>query len=152
MRLVSKILVQSLAILALSAALALAANTARKDPLPASPQPQKSSVQLDGQEIGVKDAAMLFITGRAVFLDARSAFEFAQGHIQVGVSQALTLPESAVVLRDGSSFVFEIQAEDRVAQRKVETGRRGEGRVEILSGLSAGERVAVDPLAAARSR
>lgn len=86
MRLASKILVQSLAILTLSAVLALAANTARKDPLPASPQPPKSSVQLDGQEIGVKDAAMLFITGRAVFLDARSGFEFAQGHIQGAIN------------------------------------------------------------------
>jgi HlyD family secretion protein len=66
---------------------------------------------------------------------------FAQGQIRVGASQALTLPESAVVLRDGSSFVFEIQAEDRVAQRKVETGRRGEGRVEILSGLETAARV-----------
>ncbi len=66
---------------------------------------------------------------------------FAQGQIRVGASQALTLPESAVVLRDGSSFVFEIQAEDRVAQRKVETGRRGEGRVEILSGLDTTARI-----------
>lgn len=86
MRLVPKILVQSLAILALSAVLAVAANTARKDPLPASPQPPKSSVQLEGQEISVKDAAMLFITNRAVFLDARSAFEYAQGHIQGAIS------------------------------------------------------------------
>ncbi len=66
---------------------------------------------------------------------------FAQGHIRLGTSQALTLPESAVVLRDGSSFVFEVQDADRVAQRKVETGRRGEGRVEILSGLDATARV-----------
>ena len=86
MRLVSKILVQSVAILALSAVFALAANTARKDGLPASPQPQKSAVQLEGQEIAIKDAAMLFITGRAVFLDARSGFEYAQGHIQGAIS------------------------------------------------------------------
>ncbi|MFZ1538415.1 MAG: efflux RND transporter periplasmic adaptor subunit [Chromatiaceae bacterium] len=66
---------------------------------------------------------------------------FAQGHIRLGTSQALTLPESAVVLRDGSSFVFEVQDADRVAQHKVETGRRGEGRVEILSGLDATARV-----------
>ena len=66
---------------------------------------------------------------------------FAQGHIRVGASQALTLPESAVVLRDGSSFVFEVRDEDRVAQRKVETGRRGEGRVEILSGLDTVARI-----------
>ncbi|MFZ1575495.1 MAG: efflux RND transporter periplasmic adaptor subunit [Chromatiaceae bacterium] len=66
---------------------------------------------------------------------------FAQGHIRVGAGQALTLPESAVVLRDGSSFVFEVRDEDRVAQRKVETGRRGEGRVEILSGLDTAARI-----------
>jgi HlyD family secretion protein len=66
---------------------------------------------------------------------------FAQGHIRVGASQAMTLPESAVVLRDGSSYVFEVLSADRVAQRKVETGRRGDGRVEILSGLETSARV-----------
>ncbi|WP_295443366.1 efflux RND transporter periplasmic adaptor subunit [uncultured Thiodictyon sp.] len=66
---------------------------------------------------------------------------FAQGTIRVGASQALTLPESSVVLRDGSSFVFEVLADDRVAQRKVETGRRAAGQVEILSGLNSAARV-----------
>ncbi len=66
---------------------------------------------------------------------------FAQGRIRLGVGQAVTLPESALVLRDGSSYVFEVQEEERVAERKVETGRRGEGRVEILSGLDATARV-----------
>ncbi len=66
---------------------------------------------------------------------------FAQGRIRLGVGQAMTLPESALVLRDGSSYVFEVQEEERVAERKVETGRRGEGRVEILSGLDATARV-----------
>ena len=66
---------------------------------------------------------------------------FAQGEIRIGASQALTLPESAVVLRDGSSFVFEVLTGDRVAQRKVETGRRGNGRVEVLSGLDTAARV-----------
>lgn len=62
---------------------------------------------------------------------------FAQGTIRVGAGEALTLPESAVVLRDGSSYVFEVLAGNRIAQRKVETGRRAEGRVEVLSGLDA---------------
>ncbi|WP_295391496.1 efflux RND transporter periplasmic adaptor subunit [uncultured Thiodictyon sp.] len=66
---------------------------------------------------------------------------FAQGTIRLGASPALTLPESAVVLRDGSSFVFEVLADERVAQRKVETGRRTAGQVEILSGLDAAARV-----------
>ena len=66
---------------------------------------------------------------------------FAQGSIRLGDSPALTLPESAVVLRDGSSFVFEVLPDERVAQRKVETGRRAAGQVEILSGLDAAARV-----------
>ncbi len=36
---------------------------------------------------------------------------FAQGGIRVGESQALTLPESAVVLRDGNSYCFEVLAD-----------------------------------------
>lgn len=66
---------------------------------------------------------------------------FARGRILVGTSPAVSLPEAAVVLRDGSSFVFEVQAGDRVAQRKVHTGRRDQGRVEILSGLEAEARI-----------
>jgi HlyD family secretion protein len=66
---------------------------------------------------------------------------FAQGTIRLGASRALTLPESAVVLRDGSSFVFEVLPDDHVAQRKVETGRRANGQVEILAGLNSAARV-----------
>ena len=91
---------------------------------------------------------------------------FAQGTIRVGAGEALTLPESAVVLRDGSSYVFEVLAGDRIAQRKVETGRRAAGRVEVLSGLDAqarvvesggaflndGDLVRVEPLAVPGSR
>ncbi|HYN76175.1 MAG TPA: efflux RND transporter periplasmic adaptor subunit [Lamprocystis sp. (in: g-proteobacteria)] len=62
---------------------------------------------------------------------------FAQGTIRLGTSAALSLPESAVVQRDGNSFCFEVAPDGRVAQRKVETGRRADGRVEIRSGLSA---------------
>ena len=60
---------------------------------------------------------------------------FARGRILIGSRRALSLPESALVLRDGSSFVFEVLPDQRVAQRKVTTGRRADGRVEILSGL-----------------
>lgn len=63
---------------------------------------------------------------------------FARGRIQLETTPALSLPASALVLRDGSSFVFQIQPAGRVAQRKVTTGRREQGRVEILSGLDPG--------------
>ena len=61
---------------------------------------------------------------------------FMHGKIILGQKKALTVPESAVVLRDGYSYVFEVDIEQRVQQRKVETGHRKNKRVEILNGLN----------------
>jgi RND family efflux transporter MFP subunit len=66
---------------------------------------------------------------------------FARGLIRLGQSTALSLPESAVSLRDGNSYIFVVGTDDRVAQVKVETGRRAAGRVEILGGLEPDARV-----------
>jgi HlyD family secretion protein len=60
---------------------------------------------------------------------------FARGQFELGDAPALTLPQSAVVLRDGFSYVFRLVDNDKVLQTKVETGRRLGGRVEILAGL-----------------
>lgn len=61
---------------------------------------------------------------------------FARGDILVGATEALTLPQSAVVLRDGFSYVFEIGRDQRVVQRKIVTGRRANNRVEIIEGIT----------------
>lgn len=56
---------------------------------------------------------------------------------------ALSVPESAVVPTNREPYVYVI-GDDLIAQRRgVSTGQRADGRVEILSGLEAGERVAV---------
>lgn len=87
-------------------------------------------------------------TGRAIVyvqLPAGSGAQagmYASGTIEQAATPALTLPESALVLRDGRSDVYLFRAEgNTVARRRVETGRRHEGRVEILSGLEAGAQV-----------
>ncbi|MBU1041212.1 MAG: rhodanese [Proteobacteria bacterium] len=91
MRLVPRILGQSLGLLALSALFAFGVNAARPDGLPlaqAAAKPAPSAVQLTeaSGEIALKDAAMLFLSGRAVFLDARSDFEYQLGHIQGAIN------------------------------------------------------------------
>lgn len=73
---------------------------------------------------------------------AARAGMYAQGHIELGRQEAMTLPLSAVVLRDGLSYAFEIGPDNIVQQRQVKTGRQEDGRVEILSGLAANARVA----------
>jgi HlyD family secretion protein len=66
---------------------------------------------------------------------------FARGEFATGSSTALTLPQTAVLLRDGFSYVFVVGPDQRVAQRKVATGRRSAERIEILQGLDEKARV-----------
>ena len=61
---------------------------------------------------------------------------FASGEILVGADSTLTLPQTAVVLRDGFSYVFEIGDAQHVVKRKVTTGRRTDDRIEIVDGLA----------------
>jgi RND family efflux transporter MFP subunit len=66
---------------------------------------------------------------------------FARGEIALGVSPALTLPQSAVVSRDGFSYVFLLAPGDKVALTKVSVGRRVGDRIEITGGLDNDARV-----------
>ena len=63
---------------------------------------------------------------------------FARGEFVLGTHDALTVPQSAIVVRDGFSYVFELGEGSRVAMRRVQTGQRLKDRVEVLEGLRAG--------------
>jgi RND family efflux transporter MFP subunit len=66
---------------------------------------------------------------------------FASGSIELATQPAVTLPEAAVVLRDGRSYVYLVGDDHRAASRPVITGRRQDARVEIVSGLDGANRV-----------
>jgi HlyD family secretion protein len=66
---------------------------------------------------------------------------FARGEFEITSRSALTLPQSAIVLRDGFSFVFLVGSDLKVVQQKIEIGRRQGDRIEVVSGLPAGARV-----------
>jgi RND family efflux transporter MFP subunit len=66
---------------------------------------------------------------------------FAHGQFDLGAAPALTLPQQAIVVRDGFSYVYQVNAQQRVVQVKVQTGRMADDRVEILEGLPADARV-----------
>ncbi len=68
---------------------------------------------------------------------------FARGEFELGVSAALTVPQQAVVARDGFNYVFRIGANNRVSQQRVEVGRRFGEQVEITQGLVSDATVAV---------
>ena len=59
----------------------------------------------------------------------------ARGEFELGSSGALTVPQTAVVVRDGSSYVYRVGADSRVSQIKVQTGRVVGDQIEIQSGV-----------------
>ena len=69
---------------------------------------------------------------------------FARVHIESGkVDDVLTLPYAVLQYRYGVNRVFVLNG-DRLAAREVKTGERLGERVEILSGVGAGDRVAAN--------
>ena len=68
---------------------------------------------------------------------------FAQGQFELGTSSGLTLPQQAVVIRDGFSPVFRLGRDNRVSDLKVKTGRRNGDQVEVVEGLSPDDLIVV---------
>jgi len=64
---------------------------------------------------------------------------FARGFFEVGEGKALTVPQRAVLLRDGFSYVMRLDAKSKVLMTKVSVGRRAGDRVEITGGLKPSE-------------
>src|SRR5690606_41543652 len=65
----------------------------------------------------------------------RRARMLARREFEIDTSTALTLPQTAVLLRDGYSYVLRIGRDSNVIQTKIKSGRRIGDRVEILEGL-----------------
>lgn len=61
---------------------------------------------------------------------------FVRGEVQVGAAPALTLPQGAVVLRDGFAYAYRVDDDNRVRELKVEVGRRLGDRIEITRGVT----------------
>ena len=70
----------------------------------------------------------------------------------VGEADRLRVPASAVVARSEVTgiYVFDPRGGGRTAFRQVRLGHAAEGKVEVLAGLAAGDRIAADPAAAMR--
>lgn len=68
---------------------------------------------------------------------------FAGGEFEMGASNALTVPQQAIAVRDGFNYVFRLNADSRVSQQKITTGRRLGERIEVLGGLAPDAQIVV---------
>lgn len=123
-----------------------------------------------GQDVQIKLIAFpdIILSGQVSFVDSSSQLinnvvyypikvdlDDSDHNIQAGLTadikvllesreNVLTVPESSLRTEEGKTFVRVLSDQKEVEEREVEAGMRGEGfRVEIISGLSAGEKVIV---------
>lgn len=74
---------------------------------------------------------------------------FARAHFAVGRAKKLLVPVPAVVRRSEVTAVYVVDAKGGVTFRQIRLGEpAGDGMVEVLAGLSAGETVALEPIKA----
>ena len=85
---------------------------------------------------------IVYVDLRAVAPAARAPACSRAANSTSASARALTVPQSAVLLRDGFSYVLRVGAGlRRSAQTKVTVGRRVGDRIEITGGLDADARV-----------
>jgi len=65
--------------------------------------------------------------------------------VPVASREALWVPASSLIQRSELRAVFVLDEQDRPRLRQVRTGMRDNGRLEILAGLSEGDRVVTNP-------
>ncbi|HRI18384.1 MAG TPA: efflux RND transporter periplasmic adaptor subunit, partial [Burkholderiaceae bacterium] len=69
-----------------------------------------------------------------------------------GAGARLYVPAEAVVRRGEMTGLYVVDDQGRASLRQVRLGRADGATVEVLAGVAAGERVALDPQAAAKQR
>ena len=132
------------------------------------PQALLALARLDGARVEVPALAATIVPLRATVVpvaDARThttrvrfdlppTASLAPGHyarvrLPTGEAAVIAIPESAIVRRGEVSAVYVVDAGGAVRLRQVRVGERvGGGAVEILAGVSAGETIAENPIAA----
>lgn len=134
--------------------------------VPASLMPAQVQIELDGQLLPPRavqvlpaaDPATHTVTVRAELPAGTVARpgQFARlvwaGEGAQGAAPRLYVPAGAVMRRAEMSLVYVPDAQGKPQLRQVRVGPRAGDRVEVLSGLNAGEPVVLDPQAAAQQR
>lgn len=70
-----------------------------------------------------------------------------RAHLSIGAAQKLVLPQAAVLRRGEVTAVYVLDAQGKARLRQIRLGETvGDGLVEVLAGVNAGERVSLDPV------
>ena len=75
---------------------------------------------------------------------------FGKARFNTGTKQVLTVPVQSVLERGQLTFVYVVDPAKIAHMRLIQTGKRYGDRVEVLSGLSEGDQVILEPLSAVK--
>lgn len=73
---------------------------------------------------------------------------FARAHFTTGQAKKRLIPAAAVVRRSEVTGVYVVSGRNSIQFRQIRLGEAAAGRLEVLSGLEAGEQVAIEPVKA----
>jgi Cu(I)/Ag(I) efflux system membrane fusion protein len=69
---------------------------------------------------------------------------YAEGRVHLQAPDVLTVPRTAVIQTGPQAIVYVEQKDGAYERRPIKTGRRGDSLLEVLAGLTAGEKVVVN--------
>ncbi|MGE5839601.1 MAG: efflux RND transporter periplasmic adaptor subunit, partial [Deltaproteobacteria bacterium] len=73
---------------------------------------------------------------------------FGKTQFRMGTRMVLAVPAQSVLERGQLTFVYVLDPSKTARMRLIQTGRRYGERIEVLSGLSRGDQVILEPLSA----
>jgi hypothetical protein len=72
-----------------------------------------------------------------------------RAHLSIGTAKKLVMPQAAVLRRGEVTAVYVLDAQGKARLRQVRLGEPvGDGLIEVLAGVNAGEQVSLDPVKA----
>lgn len=98
-------------------------------------KPVRGQVRMIAPTVNPQSRAALVYVDLPAENNSVKAGMYARGEFQLDHTNATTLPQTAVVLRDGFNYIFVVGTNKQVQRIKVDTGRLVEDRLEILTAL-----------------
>ena len=72
--------------------------------------------------------------------------------IKFNLRNSLSIPDTSILMEGDKTFVYKVSEKNIANKTKVEIGLRGDGKVEVLSGLNLGDQVVAEGLKKVRPR
>ena len=72
--------------------------------------------------------------------------------VKFNLRDALSVPDTSIMMEGEKSYIYKVSDENIVNKTEVEIGLRGDGKVEILSGLSEGDLIVAEGLKKVRPK